>query len=126
MSLFTIFLILIIIVCFLLMLVIMVQNPKGGGLSSSFGGGGSQVVGGVKKTGDFLDKSTWTLGGMLVALILLSNIALKDNSTNVDSKLLNGEEIEEVAPETIPEDVPEISPDALPEPVNDGSTGSSE
>ena len=100
----------------------MVQNPKGGGLSSSFGGGGSQVVGGVKKTGDFLDKSTWTLGAFLVALILLSNIALKDNSGNTDSKLLNGDEIEEVAPETIPEDVPEISPDALPEPVGDVGT----
>ena len=70
MSTFTIFLILIIIVCLLLMLVIMVQNPKGGGLSSSFGGGGSQVVGGVKKTGDFLDKSTWTLAILLIALIL--------------------------------------------------------
>ena len=61
MSTFTIFLVLIIVVCLLLILVIMVQNPKGGGLSSSFGGGGNQVAGGVKKTGDFLDKSTWTL-----------------------------------------------------------------
>ncbi len=77
MSTFTIFLILILIVAVLLMLVIMVQNPKGGGLSSSFGGGGSQVVGGVKKTGDFLDKSTWTLATLLIALILLSNVALK-------------------------------------------------
>ena len=39
----------------------MVQNPKGGGLSSSFGGGGTQSLGGVQKTTDFLDKSTWTL-----------------------------------------------------------------
>ena len=37
----------------------MVQNPKGGGLSSSLGG--SQMMGGVQKTTDFLDKSTWTL-----------------------------------------------------------------
>ncbi len=58
MSSFSIFLTLIIFVSFLLVLVIMVQNPKGGGLSSSFGGN-SQQIGGVKKTGDFLDKSTW-------------------------------------------------------------------
>ena len=52
----------------------MVQNPKGGGLSSSFGGGGSTQMGGVQKTTDFLDKSTWTLGGLLLVLILLSSI----------------------------------------------------
>ena len=54
----------------------MVQNPKGGGLSSSFGGGGSTQMGGVQKTTDFLDKSTWTLGGLLLVLILLSSIPL--------------------------------------------------
>ncbi len=107
MSTFTIFLILIIIVCFLLVLVIMVQNPKGGGLSSSFGGGGSQVVGGVKKTGDFLDKSTWTLAILLVVLILASNVALKGNFGEGDSKLLNGDDIETTVPETVPETLPD-------------------
>ncbi|WP_041632785.1 preprotein translocase subunit SecG [Maribacter sp. HTCC2170] len=106
MSTFTIFLILIIVVCFLLVLVIMVQNPKGGGLSSSFGGGGSQVVGGVKKTGDFLDKSTWTLSILLVVLILASNIALKGNFGDADSKLLQGDDIEETVPEAVPEEIP--------------------
>lgn len=96
----------------------MVQNPKGGGLSSSFGGGGSQVVGGVKKTGDFLDKSTWTLGIMLVVLILASNIALKGNFNGTDSKLLDSDGVEEVVPEAIPETTPEI----VPEPANDGAT----
>ncbi|MFS4494389.1 preprotein translocase subunit SecG [Maribacter sp. 2308TA10-17] len=107
MNTFTIFLILIIIVCLLLMLVVMVQNPKGGGLSSSFGGGGSQVVGGVKKTGDFLDKSTWTLAITLVVLILASNVALKGSFGQVESKLLNGDGIEETLPDEIPEGLPE-------------------
>jgi preprotein translocase subunit SecG len=110
MSTFSIFLILIIIVCFLLILVVMVQNPKGGGLSSSFGGGGNQVVGGVKKTGDFLDKSTWTLAILLVVLILASNIALKGNFSDADSKLLQGDDIETTVPETLPDEVmPPIS-----------------
>ena len=87
----------------------MVQNPKGGGLSSSFGGGGSQVVGGVKKTGDFLDKSTWTLSALLIFLILASNIALKGNFGDADSKLLQGDDIEVTVPETLPE---EITPEA--------------
>ena len=51
----------------------MVQNPKGGGLSSSFGGGGNQQIGGVQKTTDFLDKSTWALGTILIVLILITN-----------------------------------------------------
>jgi len=94
MNTFAIFLILIVVVAFLLVVVIMVQNPKGGGLSSSFGGGGTQQLGGVKKTTDFLDKSTWTLATVLLALILLSNIAIDGGQTVTESKALNGEEIE--------------------------------
>ncbi len=100
---FTIFLVLILLICLLLMLVIMVQNPKGGGLSSSFGGGGTQIVGGVKKTGDFLDKSTWTLATILVVLILLSNVAIKGSFSGNDSKLLNGDPIENTAPAALPQ-----------------------
>ncbi len=115
MSTFTIFLILIIAVCLLLILVIMVQNPKGGGLSSSFGGGGNQVVGGVKKTGDFLDKSTWTLATLLIVLILLSNLSLKGNYGQAESKVLQGDDIENTVPETLPDEVPE----ELPAPAGD-------
>jgi preprotein translocase subunit SecG len=76
MTTFYIFLGLILLVSFLLIVVIMVQNPKGGGLSSSFGGGGTQQLGGVKKTGDFLDKSTWVLATSLLVLILLASTTL--------------------------------------------------
>ena len=89
MSTFSIFLVLIVIVAFLLVVVIMVQNPKGGGLSSSFGGGGTQQVGGVKKTSDFLDKSTWALATLLLGLILLSNIAIEGPSNSQESKALD-------------------------------------
>lgn len=87
MNTFTIFLILITFVCFLLIVAIMIQNPKGGGLDSSFGG--STVVGGVKNTNDFLDKSTWTLGGLLIALILLSSMSFSGGGVNGDSKVLD-------------------------------------
>ncbi len=89
MSTFTIFLALIIIVAFLLIVVIMVQNPKGGGLSSSFGGGGTQQLGGVKKTTDFLDKSTWVLATALLALILVSNVAIDSGNSASESKALD-------------------------------------
>jgi len=105
MSSFSIFLVLILSVSFLLILVIMVQNPKGGGLSSSFGGD-SQQLGGVKKTSDFLDKSTWVLAGILLILILLSNLTVNTSSENLDSKLLNPNDIESSIPEFLPEEIP--------------------
>jgi len=105
MSSFSIFLVLILSVSFLLILVIMVQNPKGGGLSSSFGGD-AQQLGGVKKTTDFLDKSTWVLAGILLILILLSNLTVDKNFENLDSKLLNPNDIESSIPESLPEEIP--------------------
>mgnify|MGYP002026181610 CR=1 FL=1 len=72
---YAIFATLIIICSVLLVLIILIQNPKGGGLSSSFGGGASQMMG-VKKTTDFLEKATWTLGISLIVLILASNFAI--------------------------------------------------
>jgi preprotein translocase subunit SecG len=108
MSTFTIFLILIIFVAFLLIVVIMVQNPKGGGLSSSFGGGGSQQLGGVQKTTDFLDKSTWTLGGLLLGLILLSSIPLVGSIETVQSTIEDTDAIQNVVPTT--QDAPAETP----------------
>ena len=90
MSTFSIFLVLITIVCFLLVVVIMVQNPKGGGLSSTLGG--STQMGGVQKTTDFLDKSTWTLATILIALILLSSLSFSGNLSDNDSKIIENTE----------------------------------
>lgn len=56
-----------IIACLLLILVIMVQNPKGGGLASGFSS--ANQIGGIKRTTDFLEKSTWTL---LITILVLS------------------------------------------------------
>jgi len=95
---FNIILALILILSFLLVLVIMVQNPKGGGLASTFGGD-SQQIGGVKKTTDFLDKSTWILASLLFLLILFSNITLNSGNEKMESDLLNSSDeilIEEI------------------------------
>ncbi|WP_179336822.1 preprotein translocase subunit SecG [Winogradskyella ludwigii] len=112
MSAFTIFLGLIVIVAFLLIVVIMVQNPKGGGLSSSFGGGGTQQMGGVKKTGDFLDKSTWVLATGLIILILASNLTLGSGGTT-ESKALDTNE---------PTDMPISTPAANDAATTDGTS----
>jgi preprotein translocase subunit SecG len=76
----------------------MVQNPKGGGLSSSFGGN-TQQIGGVKKTTDFLDKTTWILSSFILILILFSNITLNSETDNFESDLIQEQEqleIEEI------------------------------
>jgi len=110
MSTFSIFLGLTIIVCFLLILVVMVQNPKGGGLSSSFGGS-SQQLGGVQKTTDFLDRSTWVLATLLLVLILISNSMTSLPSEGNESTLVDENAIEEVIPEAVPEEIPEQLPE---------------
>lgn len=112
MSTFSIFLILIIFVAFLLVIVIMVQNPKGGGLASTFGGGGSQQLGGVQKTTDFLDKSTWTLAVLLLALILLSNIPIMGGS---------GNEADVFSEDAIENALPPVDPNAGTDSTEDGT-----
>ena len=99
---YNIILFLIIFLSFLLVLVIMVQNPKGGGLASTFGGD-SQQIGGVKKTTDFLDRSTWILASLLFLLILFSNITLNSGGDVNESELLNNSDdivIEEILEES--------------------------
>lgn len=96
MNTFSIFLVLITIVCFLLIIVIMVQNPKGGGLSSSLGG--AQMMGGVQKTTDFLDKSTWTLATILIVLILMSSLSFTGALSDNDSKIID--QTQTTAPKT--------------------------
>ena len=88
---FNVIIALIIVLSFLLVLIIMVQNPKGGGLSSSFGGD-TQQIGGVKKTTDFLDKTTWILASLILVLILFSNITLNSESDNFESELIQNQE----------------------------------
>ncbi|MBS4012336.1 MAG: preprotein translocase subunit SecG [Bacteroidetes bacterium] len=62
--------VLVLITCVLLILIVLVQNSKGGGLASNFASN-NQVMG-VRKTTDFLEKSTWTLAVVLLLLSLLS------------------------------------------------------
>jgi preprotein translocase subunit SecG len=109
---FSIFLVLITIVCFLLIVVIMVQNPKGGGLSSTISG--SQMLGGVQKTTDFLDKSTWTLATILIALILLSGLSFTGTLSDADSKIIDNTETAAPKTNAPATDVPAQSTPATP------------
>lgn len=69
----------------LLVIVVMAQNPKGGGLSSTFGGA-SPAQFGVQRTNDFMEKSTWTLGAVIIILILISVVITGKPSQTVQQK----------------------------------------
>ena len=76
-------------------------------MSSSFGGG-TQQLGGVQKTSDFLDRSTWLLATLLLALILVSNITLSSGNDATDSKLLEDSSIPENFENSIDQPIQEI------------------
>ncbi|PJA07677.1 MAG: preprotein translocase subunit SecG [Flavobacteriales bacterium CG_4_10_14_0_2_um_filter_32_8] len=75
--------VLVIIVCVLLVLIVLIQNPKGG-LTAAFSTN-NQVMG-VRKTTDFLEKATWTMGIALVVLSIASS-AFNTSSTTVDEEI---------------------------------------
>lgn len=102
--------VLIIIVCVLLVLVVLVQNSKGGGLSSSFGA--SNQIMGVKKTGDFLEKSTWGLAIALLVLSLASTAFInrdggkQDSESAIKEQIDNAQEPKQDAPAAPAEQTP--------------------
>jgi len=75
--------ILIVAVCILLCLIVLVQNPKGGGLASEFGS--ANQFGGVRRTADFLEKSTWTLITALMVLSVLSSTLVFDQNPGLNN-----------------------------------------
>ena len=85
--------ILIIIAAVLLILLVLVQNSKGGGLAAGFASG-NQVMG-APKTADFLEKASWTLIGIIVALSILAVGVNKAQDTEIEA----GSGITEQVPE---------------------------
>ena len=101
----TIISILIITVSILLILVVLIQNSKGGGLASNFAS--SNQVMGVRKTADFLEKTTWVLA---ISLLLLSL------STTPFSKKTTDEEVQtESVTRKKAESAPVAPPAGMPE-----------
>ncbi|MCK9421937.1 MAG: preprotein translocase subunit SecG [Bacteroidales bacterium] len=75
--------VLILIVCVLMVLVVLVQNSKGGGLASNFAS--SNQFMGVRKTADFLEKTTWTLAIVMLFLSLFSIFVIPKTQVKAES-----------------------------------------
>ena len=70
---YTFLIVLILIASVLMVLAVLVQSPKSG-MASNFGA--SNQVMGVRQTADFLEKFTWGAAVVVLALSLLSTIAI--------------------------------------------------
>lgn len=79
---------LIILFAVLLVLVILAQNSKGGGLTSQFGGSTASNIIGVKKTGDLLEKLTWSFIILIMALTLSTNFITPNRGTGTTNEIL--------------------------------------
>jgi len=66
--------IIIILASILLVFIVFIQNPKGGGLSSDFGA--ASQLGGVQKTNDFVEKTTWSLAA-IIAVVSITLTVMK-------------------------------------------------
>ncbi len=87
--------VLILLAAILLTLLVLVQNSKGGGLAAGFSNG-NQVMG-APKTADFLEKATWTLLAIIIALCIAAvGYKKASNTPNDDQSTL--QQTEEVIP----------------------------
>lgn len=91
---YTVIAIIIVIASILLTLVVLVQNSKGGGLAANFAAGNQTF--GVRQTADFLEKATWTLAIVIIALCILATAFVSTRVSEVNTNLM--EQIENAAP----------------------------
>jgi preprotein translocase subunit SecG len=106
--------VLIIVASFLQVLIVLVQNSKGGGLAANFTSAGQAM--GVRKTADFLEKSTWTIAIGIFVLCLVATAAIprggETQQSRIQSQIDNA-----VDPNAIP-----TLPTANPQPAGTGTT----
>ena len=72
--LYSICIVLILVASIILILAVLVQNPKSG-MAANFGAA-NQVMG-VRESANILEKTTWTLAGLIVALSLVATISME-------------------------------------------------
>ncbi len=76
---YTLFVILIVIASLLMIGIVLIQESKGGGLASNFSS--SNQIMGVRKTTDFIEKTTWGLAIiMVVCSIICAHVAPKSTT----------------------------------------------
>ncbi len=102
-----------IIISVVLIIVVLMQASKGGGLAGSFGGGQMGTVFGVRRTADFLSRSTTILATVFIALSIIINLFfLPGKATTTESVIQRGD-----TPTSVPRAMPpqQSQPAATPQ-----------
>ncbi len=98
MTLYTLFVILIVIAALLMIGIVLIQESKGGGLASNFAS--YNQIGGVRKTTDFIEKTTWGLAAAMVVIsIVCAYVAPKPT---IGHSVTEGIEAPAANPNTLP------------------------
>ena len=87
---FTLLLIIEFIVSFLLTVVILMQASKGGGLAGVMGGSQAGTMFGVRRTADFLSKSTTILASIFIGLCIVINLFFLPGKTSTQESVIQG------------------------------------
>ncbi len=95
---YTLFVILIVVAALLMIGIVLIQESKGGGLSSQFST--YNQIGGVRKTTDFIEKTTWGLAAFMV-LMSVACAYVAPQALNYSSVMENYQ-----APATNPNNLP--------------------
>ena len=95
---YTLLVILIVIAALLMIGIVLIQESKGGGLASQFSG--YNQIGGVRKTTDFIEKTTWGLAAFMV-IISVACAYVAPQATSNSSVMENYQ-----APATNPNNLP--------------------
>ena len=92
--------ILMLIAAVLMCFIVLIQNSKGGGLASSFAS--SNQIMGVRKTTDFLEKTTWGLAAFMVVMSIASAYVLPTSHTSGDVILEQAQQEQATNPYNMP------------------------
>lgn len=111
--------VLVIIACVFQVLIVLVQNSKGGGLAANFTSAGQTM--GIRKTADFLEKSTWTLAIAILLLCVVATATIPRGGDTQRSRLENAIQ-NAVNPDAIPT-LPTATPPAANTPTTTPNTG---
>ena len=126
---YNLFVILIVLAALLMIGIVLIQESKGGGLASNFSS--SNQIMGVRKTTDFIEKTTWGLAAAMVILSVicaytapsaasdesvLENIATEQSTTNPNNLPCFGasQTKQEAAPATDAKAAPQDAQKAAP------------
>lgn len=85
--------ILMVIAAILMCFIVLIQNSKGGGLASGFSS--SNQIMGVRKTTDFLEKTTWGLAVFMVVMSIATAYVVPTASSKTEDVIMEQAQQEE-------------------------------